>query len=141
MSCWFSSLLIIFCNIRWLMGHICPRFSCFQACSLELSQSQPGLAAYPEDPRLLGSPKYPSSIFTPSSSSIFLPLRAKLDFFFSLFCEVKSLPIHGLGSLPMALNGFGPSLFLLKARMFSRFQSFVLFWALIQHHDILDLKI
>ena len=141
MSCWFSSLLIIFCNIRWLMGHICPRFSCFQACSLELSQSQPGLAAYPEDPRLLGIPKYPSSIFTPSSSSIFLPLRAKLDFFFSLFCEVESLPIHGLGSLLMALNGFGPSLFLLKARMFSRFQSFVLFWALIQHHDILDLNI
>ena len=101
MSCWFPSLLILFCIIGWLMGHICPHSSCFWACLLELSQSQLSLAAHPEDSRLLGIPRYPGSIFFLGSSVIFLPLKARLDFFFPLFCEVQSLPIHGLRSLPI----------------------------------------
>ena len=101
MSCWFPSLLIIFCIIGWLIRHICLRSSCSWSCPLELSQSQPGLAAHPKDPRLLRIPRYHGSIFSPGSSVIFLPLRARLDFFFPLFREIQSLPIHGLGSLPM----------------------------------------
>ena len=83
------------------MGHICSRSSYFWACSLELFQSQLGLVAHPEDPRLLGIPRYPGPIFSPGSLMIFLPLRTGLDFFFPLFCEDQSLPIRGLGSLPM----------------------------------------
>ena len=73
MSCWFPGLLILFCIIGWLMGHIYPRSTCFWACPLELFQSQPSLDAYPENPRLLGIPKYPGSIFSPGSSTIFFP--------------------------------------------------------------------
>ena len=60
----------------------------------------------------------------------------------SFFCFVRSkaCPFMGFGPFLWALNRFRPSLFLLKARMFSRFQSFVLFWALIQHRDILNLN-
>ena len=32
---------------------------------------------------------------------ILLPLKVGLEFFFPLFCEIQSLPIHRLGSLPM----------------------------------------
>ena len=83
------------------MGHICSRSSYFWACPLELFQFQLGLAAHPKDPRLLGIPRYPGPIFSPGSLMIFLPLRTGLDFFFPLFCEDQSLPIRGLGSLPM----------------------------------------
>ena len=57
----------------WLIGHICSHSLCSWACFLELSQSQSGLAAYPEDPRLLGIPRYPSSVFSLGSPSDFLP--------------------------------------------------------------------
>ena len=88
MSCWFLSLVILFCIIGWLMGHIFPRSLCFWACPLELSQSQLGLATHPEDPGVLGITRYPSSIFSSGSSTIFLSLRLGLDFFFPLFREV-----------------------------------------------------
>ena len=97
---------------------------------------------------LLHIPRIPSSweslsilvqYFSLSSLAIFLPLRAGLDFFFPLFREVQN-PSMSLGPFLWTLNGFGPPPFLLKARMFSRFQSFVLFWALVQHCDFLDLN-
>ena len=74
-SCWFLSLLILFLHIRWLMGHICPCSSCFWACPLELSQSQPGLTAHPKDPKLLGIPRYPGPVFLLELPSDFLTLE------------------------------------------------------------------
>ena len=60
--------------------------------------------------------------------------------FFLCFVRSKACLFMGLGPFLWILNGFGPSLFLLKAQMFFGFQSFVLFWALIHHCDILDLN-
>ena len=85
MSCWFTSLLPIFCIIGWLMGHICSRSLCSLACSHELSQSQLSPVAYPKDPRLLGISKYLGSTFSLDSLVIFsLKGRAEVLFFFVL---------------------------------------------------------
>ena len=140
MSCWFLSLLILFCIIGWLMGHLCPCSLCFWACPAELSQSQPGLAAHPENPRVLESPDILLQ-FSPRAPQWFSYLWG-LGWTSSFLCFVRSkaCPFMGLGPFLWALNGFGSSLFLLKARIFSRFQSFVLFWTLIQHRHILDLN-
>ena len=42
------------------------------ACPFELSQSQPGLTAHLEDPRLLGIPRYPGPVFLPGLPSDFI---------------------------------------------------------------------
>ena len=89
----------LFCIIGWLMGHIYSRFLCSWACSLELSQSQPGPVAYPEDPRFLGISRHPSSAFSLDSPAIF-SLKNGLSFSFSLLLKAQSLPIHGFRHLP-----------------------------------------
>ena len=95
-------------------------------------------AAYPEDPKFLGIPKYPSSAFSLSSPTIFsLKGWAKLNFSFSLFHKAQNLPVHGFRPLPTYfLVNLGLTLSL-KAQMVLRFQflycfglwyNIVIFW-------------
>ena len=121
------------------MGHICSCSLCSWACSLELSQSQPGL--------LLHIPRIPSfeeslSILVHLSLCVlqqFYLLRAGLNFSFSLFHKAQSLLVHGFGSLPIYFSEFG-SYHFLESLNGSYISIFVLFWVLIQYCDILDLN-
>ena len=88
-----------------------------------MSQSQPDPVAYPEDPRLLGIPKYPGLVFLPGFPTIF-SFKGWAELLFSLFPKARSLPTRGLGSLPIDfLMNLGLAL-PLKAQMALRFQTF-----------------
>ena len=112
MSCWFPSLLPIFYIIGWLMGHMCSCSLCSWACSLKLSQFQPSPAAYPEDPRLLGIPRYSGSAFSLGSLVIFSLKGRAEHLFFLCFVRPKACPFMGLGPFLLTFNEFGPYPFL-----------------------------
>ena len=64
-----------------------------------------------------------------------------LTFSFLGFVRSKACPSMDLGPTLWTLNGFGPPpppLFYWKPKCFPRFQSFVLFWALVQHCNFLN---
>ena len=65
-----------------------------------MSQSQPGSVAYLEDPKLLGIPKYPGSVFLLGFPTIFSH-KSWAELFLSLFRKALSLPTSGLRSLPI----------------------------------------
>ena len=105
-----------------------------------MSKSQLGPVAYPEDPRLLGIPRYLGLVFLLGFPMIF-SLKGWAELLFSLFRKAQSLPTRGLESrLIDFLMNLGLALSL-KAQMALRFQSFCIVLALIQYCDILDLNI
>ena len=78
MSCWFPSLLFLFCIIGCLMGHIWPRSLCFWECSLSCLSLN---LAMLNIPRIPGFWEFLGILVQLS------PLRAGLQFFFSLFSD------------------------------------------------------
>ena len=107
-SCWFSSLLILFCIIGWLMGHIYP-YSRVSRHAL-LNCLSPNLALL-HIPRILSSWKSPGILvqFSPQAPQRFSYLW-RLGWASSFLCFVRSkacLSI-GLGPFLWTLNGFGP---------------------------------
>ena len=65
-----------------------------------MSKSQLGPVAYPENPRLLGIPRYLGLVSLFGFPMIF-SLKGWAELLFSLFLKAQSLPTRGLGSLPI----------------------------------------
>ena len=105
----------------------------------------PGFAACP---RIPGSWKSSgiSAQFFPWAPQRFLSLVG-WAFFFPLSHEIWNLPIHRFGFFLMILNGFRllPHFLYWRPKYFTFFffsivQSFLMFWALVQYYDLLDLN-
>ena len=110
-SCWFSSLLILFCIIGWLMGHIYP-YSRVSRHAL-LNCLSPNLALL-HILRILGSWESLGILvqFSPRAPHRFSYLWG-LGWTSSFLCFVRSKAclFMDLGPFLWAFNGFGPSLF------------------------------
>ena len=112
MSCWFPSLLILFCIIGWLMEHIYPHSLCFSACppwAISVSTWSCYLSRGSQASENL---QVSWLSFLPRLPSDFLPWRLGWTSYFLCFARSKTCSFMGLGPFLLTFNGFGPSLFI-----------------------------